>query len=191
MSGFTYNGIHSSTFGVEYIPDAAARWWDGPDFEIYKKKVSWKNGGYVFGSAANIRTIKLNCYFEEISIATREKIRKWLGRTTKGKLILDDMPFVYYIVAPDSVVKGNIYNDNNGTYSGTFSVSFVAEDPFGYLMRKSNNGTEDDNAEDYCNLIDASKMPAAPTTLSRVFDVYNPGTESCGMRIKIACTDRT
>ena len=188
MSGFTYNGIHSSTFGVEYIPDAAAKWWDGADFEIYKKKVSWKNGGYIYGSAANIRTIKMNCYFEEISIATREKIRKWLRRGVKGKLIFDDMPFVYYIVTLNDVVTGKIYLDTDESYSGTFTVEFVAEEPFGYLMRKSNTGTENDNAEDYCGLISSSKMPDAPGTSDRVFDVYNPGTEPCGLHLKLAGT---
>ena len=186
MSGFTYNGVHSSSFGVEYIPDAAARWWNEADYEVYKKKVAWKNGGYIYGSAANIRTIKLNCYFEEISMATREKIRRWFGRNTKGRLILDDFPFVYFNVVPGEVVSGKIYNDTNGTFSGTFTVSFLAEEPFGYLMRKSNAGNENDHAEDYCGLIPSSMMPQSPTTSSRSFNVYNPGTEPCGLRLILA-----
>lgn len=188
MGGFTYNGIHSSAFGVEYAPNAEARWWIGADYEIYQKKVAWKNGGYLYGSAANIRKIKMDCYFEEISIATREKIRRWLGRTTSGKLIIDERPFVYYKVRVSEVVPGKIYIDNNDTYSGTFTVTFIAEDPFGYLNRKSNAGTENDGAEDYCGLIASGKMPSAPTTSSRIFDVYNPGTESCGMQIILAGT---
>lgn len=186
MSGFTYNGIHSSAYGVEYIPDASARWWNESDYEVYKKKVAWKNGGYIYGSAANIRTIKLNCYFEEISQATREKIRRWFGRNTKGKLVLDDFPFAYFVVTPGEIVQGKIYNDNNGTYSGTFTVSFLAEDPFGYLTRKCNMGSETDHAEDYCGLISDNDMPDAPTTGTRVFDVYNPGTEPCGLRLILA-----
>ena len=186
MGGFTYNGIHSSQFSVEYVPNAEARWWIGADYEIYSKKVSWKNGGYIYGSAANIRKIKMDCYFEEISIATREKIRRWLGRTTKGKLIIDERPFVYYDVIVSEVVPGKLYLDNGETYSGTFSVTFMAEEPFGYLNRKSNAGTENDGAEDYCGIISSSDMPAAPGVSDRVFDVYNPGTEACGMQIILA-----
>ena len=186
MSGFTYNGIHCGIYGVEYVPDASAKWWEEADFEIYKKDVAWRNGGYYYGNAANIRQIDLNCYFEEVSMATREKIRRWLGRDTAGKLILDDRPFVYYNVRPSKVVPGKIYLDTNETYSGTFTVSFIAEEPFGYLMRKSNDGTENDGAEDYCGLIATSLMPSAPTTSSRNFDVYNPGTEDCGLTIRIS-----
>ena len=188
MGGFTYNGVHSSTFGVEYIPNAEARWWNGADYEIYQKKVSWKNGGYVYGSAANIRKIKMDCYFEEISIATREKIRRWLGRTTRGKLIFDERPFVYYTVIVGEVVPGKLYNDNNGTFSGTMTVTFIADEPFGYLMRKSNTGSENDHAEDYCGIISSSLMPSAPGTSTRIFDVYNPGTEACSMQIVLAGT---
>ena len=186
MSGFTYKGIHSSQFGVDYIPDAAAKWWDDPEFDNYTKNVSWKNGGYWYGTNVKIREIKLSCYFEEISMATREKIRRWFSRGASGELVFDDRPFVYYIVQPKDVVSGKIYLDNNDTFSGTFTIKFIATEPFGYLMRKSNTGTEDDNASDYCALLPAADMPAAPTTAGRVFDVYNPGTEPCGLSIVLA-----
>jgi len=188
MSGFTYNGVHCSKYGVEYVPDASARWWKDAEFETYKKDISWRNGGYWYGSSVNIREIPMDCYFEEISTATREKIRKWLGRTTSGDLVIDDKPFVYYKVRPDGVVPGKLYNDMNDTYSGTFSVTFIATDPFGYLTRKSNSGSENDGAEDYCGIIATSMMPDAPTTSSRQFDVYNPGTQNCGLKICVAGT---
>lgn len=186
MYGFTFNGIHSSEFGVEYIPDAAARWWDDAEFEIYKKDVPWKNGGYWYGNAASMRSIDLNCYFEEISIATREKIRRWLGREKHGMLILDDRPFIAYEVYMSDIIPGKIYNDTGGTYSGTMTAKFIAPNPFGYLLRKSNTGYENDNAEDYCGIIASSMMPSPPNTASRIFDVYNPGTEACGLSIVIA-----
>ena len=188
MGGFTYNGVHCSTYGVDYAPDASARWWEGAEFETYKKDVAWRHGGYWYGNSVNIREIKLSCYFEEIDIATREKIRKWLGRTTSGKLIFDDTPFVYYNVRPDSVVPGQLYLDTNESYSGTFVVTFMATDPFGYLTRKYNTGSENDGAENYCGIITSGKMPAAPTTSTRTFYVYNPGTENCGMIIKVSGT---
>ena len=34
MAGFTYRGIHSSKFGCYYIPDAADRGSDMPDYEV-------------------------------------------------------------------------------------------------------------------------------------------------------------
>lgn len=186
MSGFTYNGIHCSTYNVDYIPNASDKWFADPEYSVYSKNVSWRHGGYYFGNAVNIREMKLDCYFEEIDIPTREKIRRWLGRETSGKLVFDERPFVYYNVRPAEIVGGKIYNDNNNTYSGTFSVKFIAVDPFGYLTRKSNGVSDDDNAVDYCGIIETGMMPAAPTTSSTVFDVYNPGTENCGLTIRVS-----
>lgn len=188
MLGFTYNGVHCSAYGVYYIPDASDRWWEEAKYTVRKKAIDWRNGGYLYGSSADIREFTVKCYFEEISIATREKIRRWLGRTTHGKLIFDERPFVYYDVVPSSVTPGELYDDDNGTNSGTFSVKFMAENPFGYLTRKSNAGAENDHAEDYCGMISTSAMPPAPTTSSTSFDVYNPGTESCGLSLVLAGT---
>lgn len=187
MSGFTYNGVHCSTYKCEYVPDGSARWFEDAAFKVYDSDVTWKHGGYYYGNRVNIRQFKLKCYFEEITVAEREKIRRWLGRNTSGRLIFDDRPFIYYNVRPTNVVSGEIYNDT-GKYSGTFTVTFSAHDPFGYLTRKSNAGTESDNAEDYCGLISTSNMPDSPTTSSTSFNVYNPGTEACGLSIQVAGT---
>ena len=188
MNGFTYNGVHSSEYNVYYTPDHAARWWKEAEFETYKKDVAWRHGGYRYGTSVNIREINLSCYFEEIDIATRERIRKWLGRNTSGTLVFDEMPFVYYKVAPANVVPGKIYEDTDESLSGTFTITFIAVDPFGYLTRKSNDGTEDDNAADYCGIIAAGLMPPAPSTSGNSFSVYNPGTEPCGLKIMLAGT---
>lgn len=185
MDGFTYNGVHCSTYGIEYLPDPSARWFDSPEFQLYKKDINWRNGGYYYGNSVEIREIRLECYFEEISIATREQIRKWLGRDTSGNLVFDERPFVYYKVRPKSIVTGKLYNDINDTYSGTLVIEFIAVDPFGYLTRKSNTGNENDNAEDYCGIKASADMPAAPTTSGTSFDVYNPGTEQCGLKIAL------
>ena len=185
MSGFTYNGVHSESMAVGYAPDASARWFDDADFDVYSTRVAWRHGGYRYGAKAKIRTFTLQCWFEEITIAQREAIRRWLHRDTKGQLIFDDKPFVYWNVSPSKIVPGQLYLDL-GKYSGTFTVTFEAYDPFGYLTRKSNAGTENDGAEDYCWISPTSQMPPAPTTSSRSFTVYNPGTEDCGLTLKLA-----
>lgn len=183
MDGFSYNGIHCSSYSVYYVPDADARWFKEAEYETYKKEVSWRHGGYRYGAFAKIREITVACYFEEITIATREQIRQWLRRDSSGQLIFDERPFVYYNVRPANVVPGKIYPDGDGTYSGVFTITFEAADPFGYLTRKFNDGTENDNATDYCGILDEDDMPDAPTVSDRSFDVYNPGTEACGLII--------
>lgn len=185
MSGFTYNGIHCSEFNIEYIPNAQDRWFPEGEFQIYSKDIDWRHGGYYFGNKVNIRKINLKCYFEEITIKQREKIRRWLGRNTSGKLIFDDMPFMYFDVRPEAIIPGEIYNDTK-RFSGTFTIPFVAHKPFGYLMRKYNTRANKDHAEDYCGIIPLEWMPAEPGVNSRNFMVYNPGTEVCGMTIRIS-----
>ena len=96
MDGFSYNGIHCSEFNVMYIPDASANWRDDAAFETYTKEVAWHNGGYYYGNAVKMRSMSLKCFFEEISLKTREDIRRWLRRGTRGKLVFDEMPFMYY-----------------------------------------------------------------------------------------------
>ena len=65
--GFWYNGVHSSVYHVEYIPDASDRWFEGTDWETYQKEISWRNGGYYYGNAAKVKTFTLKCYYEEMA----------------------------------------------------------------------------------------------------------------------------
>lgn len=185
LCSFSYNGTDSSVYHVEYVPNQNDRWFQGPDWEVYEADINWKNGGYYYGNSAKIRTFQIKCYFEEITIKQREDIRKWLHRDTSGRLIFSNMPFVYWNVRPTRLVNGELYIDGD-YYSGTFTVTFSAYEPFGYLMRKSNGQSDNDNANDYCDLISTSSMPAAPTTSSRSFQVYNPGREVCGMSISVS-----
>ena len=186
--GFTYNGIHSSQYHVEFIPDADDRWFEDPDWKVYQTDVDWRHGGYYNGNAVKVRTFNLKCFYEEITTKQREDIRHWLHRDTSGTLMFDDLPFVYWNVRPTKLIQGTKYNDTDDTYSGTFTVQFSAFEPFGFLTRKSNGPSDNDNATDYCGLIATANMPAAPTTASRSFQVYNPGTEKCGLTIRVSGT---
>lgn len=189
MAGFTYNGIHCSDFGLEYIPTRDEQWFSDPEYDVYDADVDWRHGGYYFDSKAKVRTFTLKCFFEEITVATRQAIKEWVRRDSGGVLIFDEMPFVYWNVRPGKIPVGNWCLDNNEKHSGTVTITFNAYDPFGYLTRKSNTMTPSpDHAEDYCNMIDTADMPAAPTTSSTYFDIYNPGTEDCGMSIELAGT---
>lgn len=187
MLGFTYNGIHSSTFGLYYIPDAEDQWFNDAEYDVYDNDVDWRHGGYYYDSKAKNRTFTIKCYFEEIDVAKRQQIKQWLKRDTNGQLFFDNMPFVYWIVHPAKIPVGKWYLDTAESHSGTVTITFNAYEPFGYLVRKYNSpSTPDDNAEDYCNLINSDEMPAAPTTTDTVFNVYNPGTEDCGLSIEVA-----
>lgn len=187
LNRFMYNGVNSESFHVEYVPDASDLWFAGTDWTVYDTDVAWHPGGYYYGNNPKPREFKLKCFFEEITLKEREDIRKWLHRDTCGQLKLMDYPFVYWNVRPTKLITGEIYLDS-GRYSGLFDLTMTAYEPFGYLTRKSNEPTDDDNANDYCDLIATSEMPAAPTKAGRTFNIYNPGREACGLRIMVSGT---
>lgn len=55
MEGFTYNGIHSETLSVWFIPDAQDRWFASPEYEVYEDETYGSDGGYYYGNRAKIR----------------------------------------------------------------------------------------------------------------------------------------
>lgn len=185
MFGFTYNGRHSSEFGLYYKQTAEDKWFKDPEYDVYDANIDWRHGGYYYGSRVKVRTFTIECFFEEIDVQTRQRIKQWLKYNTSGRLIFDDKPFIYWKVFPAKVPVGNWYLDNYETHSGTVTITFNAYEPFGYLVRNSNPTWMNDGSTDYCNLINTSEMPSAPTTSSTSFDVYNPGTEECGLSIEI------
>lgn len=187
MYGFTYNGVHSTSFGLYYVRSAEEKWFSDPEYDVYSEDVAWRHGGYYYGSKARTRTFTIKCMFEEIDVAKRQQIKKWLGRDTSGRLFFDDMPFVYWDVRPGRIPIGEWYLDTNESHSGTVTITFEAYNPFGYLIRTSNSpSSPDDGAEDYCSIISSDEMPALPTTSSTTFNIYNPGTECCGLSIEVS-----
>lgn len=191
MYGFSYNGKHSSDFHCYFVPNETDRWFASPDFEVYETTDAGKDGGYFYGTRAKIRTFEQRCYFEDITIETREAMRRWLDRSTSGKLIFDERPFVYYDVHPTKTVQGKQYNHRiiNGAdmlYSGTFTITFAAYIPYGYLIDKDYTGLDFTGASRYCGMVEHGMMPEPPTAESRNFLLYNCGTQVCDTLIRIS-----
>lgn len=191
LDGFTYNGIHSETLGVYYAPGASDCWEPEADFETVSTEVQGRHGGYFYGTRVKSRTITLSCYYEDIDIEKREEIKRWLGRNTSGILEFDHRPYEYYKVFPSKVVTGNSYNHRSfdGTanlYSATFTVTFTAYEPFGFLKGKDlwDPGMED--AFPHCGALDRTLMPPTPTVSDRQILLYNCGTEVADTVITLA-----
>lgn len=191
MSGFTYRGVHSSKFNVEYIPDPAARWFASPEFDVYQQDVAGQDGGYYYGNNLKIRTFELKCFYENITEETREDLRNWLDRNGNGKLIFDEKPFAYYNVRPARIVPGEKYSvltRQGELHSGTFTITFAAYDPFGYLMYDRLTTADIEGAGMYSGILHEEEMPATPATTAREFLIYNCGTQPCDTVIQIGGT---
>lgn len=193
MEGFSYNGLHSSLFSVYYIPDESALFDDQADFEVFDEEPNWRDGGVYYGNRVKQREFSLSCYFEDVTREQKEKINQWLDRNTSGELVFDERPFVAYKVRPTKKLNGKIYTQRyddipGDRFSGTFTLTFTAYDPFGYMKYNSYDVYDTDGAARYCGIVSKSAMPAAPDPNKNNFLVYNCGTERCGCLIRIAGT---
>lgn len=183
VQGFKYNGKHSSELNVQYIPDASARGDFHVDFEVLDMDKAWFPGGEYYQTRVKSKVISLDCYYERVTIETRENIIKWLDRRTSGELIFDDRPYAIYHVYPTKKIEFKDYRQNDmdqELYSGTFTITFTAYHPFADL----NLDTVDTFGIDIKNRLKA-ETGYAPNTLMPIsidpssvdFCVYNPGTE--------------
>lgn len=131
----------------------------------------------------------MDCFFENITEYQLRRIARWLDRKTAGELVFDSRPDVVYHVRPSKQIEPEIYEhllegNEDRTYSGTFTATFSAYEPFGFLTKTECLSQEDpEKYSTYCGMISSNDMPAAPTGSSRRFLVYNCGTEPCGITL--------
>lgn len=173
-----------------YVPSSTERWLL-PPYATISSEVTERDGGYFYRARQNIRTFSLNCFFEDITERQLRRIAKWQDHKTAGDLIFDDRPDVVYKVRPSKQFTPEIYEHHledrsEPTFSGTFTATFSAYDPFGYQTKQSYSNA--DNPEDYihyCGMIHDDYIPMPPIGTSREMLVYNCGTEPCGAYISV------
>lgn len=85
MHGFSYRGKNIREFQCEYIPKEGDRWFASPDFNVYESGDTGRDGGYYYGNTAKVRAFTLPCFFENITMKTREAIRRWFDKNTSGE----------------------------------------------------------------------------------------------------------
>lgn len=191
LNGFTFNGKHSSEFGLYYIPSPANRMQNTPDFELREATVTGHHGGYYYGSQAKIREMTLECYFEGITLKTFEDMICWIHSDNKGDQVFDDRPFVVYSAVVWKKPTGKVYtikneNDINEVYSGTISIFFKCYEPFGKMTYNAYDTYDVDGAMAHCGIIEKSEMPDKISPSVGTYLVYNPGTEVCDTIIRVA-----
>lgn len=200
MEGFTYNGVHSDDMKVIYVPDASARGDFFADYEMIDMEKSWNDGGECYKPRIKSRKKELDCYYEDITIAEKERILRWLDCRTNGELIFDDRPYAMYRVCPTKKIEFKDYLQSDGEeklYSGTFTITFTAYDPFADLIWDTLDDHEyDERVIEETGLIPSSFMPPAITAdtiesmaeTKQVIDglIYNPGTEKGHSIIRFA-----
>ena len=98
-----------------------------------------------------------------VTIEEREAILQWLDYKTSGELIFDNRPYVSYTVRPTKKISFKDYlQEEMGErfYSGTFTISFTAFDPFGKLTQDFvDDPVVNQRLEAETGVIDENKMP--------------------------------
>lgn len=188
--GFSYNGIHCDDMHCTYVPKATKRW-VLPSYDTVSSEVTERDGGYYYRTRQNIRTFSLDCFFENITEHQLRKIARWQDRKSSGELIFDERPDVIYKVRPSKQIEPEIYEhllegNEDRTYSGTFTATFSAYEPFGFLTKKSYEADENPNLyTSYSGMIRSDEMPTSPLNTDKRILLYNCGTEPCGAYISL------
>lgn len=142
--GFTFCGIHSSKYNVYAVSEGGA--YSMPlfaDFNDTTESIDGFDGVYYFGTSYSSKVRQVKCAIDHIDENTLRNIQSWLNPKRIGKLTFDEAPYKYYIAKVSSKPDFNYYpqsdNYDGHLYAGTFSISFMAFDPFAYSYVNSVN----------------------------------------------------
>ena len=160
--GFTYNGCHSSEFGLyrvssgdRYVTDLTAT------NETKTVHIPGQEGSYYFGTEYKQKSFPINVAFDEITERSLMALQVWLSSGVTADLILDEKPYKAYYVKTEgmqnlSVIPFNRYNKNtyiNETvYKGEGTIVFTCYQPFAHNTFKYLNQFKAGKGGDYFNL---------------------------------------
>lgn len=97
--GFTFNGVHSSEFGLTRVSDNS-RYAENlfPTIQDKTVQVPGADGTYYFGSYYTQRPINISVAFDDISEEQLQNIKKVFGDKKIHDLIFDETPYKVYRV---------------------------------------------------------------------------------------------
>ena len=138
--GFTFNGKHSSEFGLTVVsPGGLYQENMFASFEDKTISVSGKEGVYYFGTEIRTKEMSVQLAFDHLTSENYRKIKEWLSPKIVGKLIFDERPYKYYwvkistppafsFVPFEEEIEGEVVH----IFKGELSISFISHSPYGY-----------------------------------------------------------
>lgn len=142
--GFTFNGHHSSEFGLVVVSDGDRYHQTlSSNFSDTVISVPGKNGGYYFGTQLQMKDFTIRCAFDEMTSHMMQKIQNWLHPNKVGWLIFDETPYKKYkvkisnVIEPsfipfDSINRVKDYTIQKEILKGELQISFFSFDEYGY-----------------------------------------------------------
>lgn len=134
-TGFTYAGIHSSTFGIICDPTTRVIL---PEKRRMVTDIAGKSGHHMQSDGTYLaREESFHCYFKKLEGKTiaesARDIAAWLS--TDGALQFDNEPDKFY----DAYVSGALPQARHLQY-GEFDLTFTYNPPFAYTAMQNNRG---------------------------------------------------
>lgn len=139
-TGFIYNGIHSSQFGLFSVTNGG-RYSRGlsPTFQDLVKSVPGQDGTHYFGTQMTQRVITLQVAFDSVTEIEFHQLKRWLNCGIKP-LILDETPYIQYYAkiqtAPAIQFVPFEEDVDERIYKGESTITFICYDPYGYSVSK-------------------------------------------------------
>lgn len=200
--GFTFNGIHSSQFGL-YSVSSSNRY--SRDLLHATNDISADaigiDGSYYFGTSFKPSTFVFSLAFDSVTEQELREISRWLYCSGEiAPLILDEIPYIqYYVkVSGNPQIKFLTFEDATlaRVYKGEASVTFTGYDPFGYVVNKFLCEYDDENVGEWNNasqLLFSKKVNGVDyydTYNNGILPLYNPGDISTDSILTLT-VDRT
>lgn len=141
FTGFTFNGQHSSQFGLLRVSDGD-RYEDNfvPSLSNESTNVPGGFGKYYLGETVEEKKFRLSMAYDNIGERDKRRIKLWLHPDDKlHELIFDEKPYIkYWVKCDQEVVTSELcfFQDGKRVYKGDFKINFTAYMPFGIEISK-------------------------------------------------------
>lgn len=139
FTGFTFNGQHSSQFGLLRVSNGD-RYEDTLVLSHSDEAADIPGGPgqYYWGETLKSRTFPVKIAYDEVTEVDKRRIKKWLHPDDKlHELIFDEKPYVKYWVKCTKEVKASelcFKVDGKRVYRGEFDIEFTAYMPYGVAV---------------------------------------------------------
>ena len=209
FTGFTFNGQHSSQFGLLRVSDGD-RYEDTLVLSSSDEAADIPGGPgqYYWGETLKERTFPINIAYDEVTEVDKRRIKKWLHPDDKlHELIFDERPYVKYWVKCTKEVKANelcFKVDGKRVYRGEFDIEFTAYMPYGIAVASVYDSESitreyyDYSPDEAVDWIESSgllssddfktkKINEFSSVQGKTFTkIYNPGDVETGFELKFA-----
>ena len=203
FTGFTFKGTHSSTLGLTRV-SGGDRYSLSllPSLKDRIGEASGVNRTYYFGTTEGQREFEFSVAFDSLTEVNFRTLVSVFRDYTPGQLILDELPYKYYLAKLKDGFKLDYVCFLEGSarvYKGEGTLSFIAYDPMAYSRykyldqyNKTNIPEWADDDGNEAEWTSAIHLLTTQSTNDKVFynlstvNVYNPGDKEANAKIYIA-----